>query len=375
MKTYTSLFVCAWMILSVVQSFATIRTVSNDPSHPAQYPSIQSALDAAVAGDTIYVHGSSFTYDDFTIRKRVALIGAGYNPINQFNQPTRVNNGSLFRDAGSSDASGSVITGFYFLGNFGIAGGSLPITNITFSRNRLDYIMSVYVGSTFCDQWLICNNIIKYLWGGGNGPTTPSSTNFTILNNIFTGNIANFSSSSIIVDHNLFLNSGNLSGMYYTVFSNNLFIRSSGDVFSQVIYCAFSNNLSSQSTIGAAGTYTPTNSFISTYLGAGGGANTGAGNFVGVDPLIQNISDLNNYSQFADYHLKAGSPGKNASTDGTDLGIYGGSYPFPSGGASGSGFETSPTPPIPQVTQVDIQNATIAPNGTLQVKVQAKVNN
>jgi len=32
-------------------------------------------------------------------------------------------------------------------------------------------------------------------------------------------------------------------------------------------------------------------------------------------------------------------------------------------------------PPIPQVISVNIQNATIAPNGTLNVKVQGKVNN
>jgi len=32
-----------------------------------------------------------------------------------------------------------------------------------------------------------------------------------------------------------------------------------------------------------------------------------------------------------DYHLKADSPGKNAGKDGTDIGIYGGSYPWKEG--------------------------------------------
>jgi hypothetical protein len=39
----------------------------------------------------------------------------------------------------------------------------------------------------------------------------------------------------------------------------------------------------------------------------------------------------NIYSYMQDYHLKSTSPGKNAGTDGMDVGIYGGSSPFKEG--------------------------------------------
>jgi hypothetical protein len=144
---------------------------------------------------------------------------------------------------------------------------------------------------------------------------------------------------------------------------------------SNTVLCSFNNNLSNQTTIGAASEYNPTNNFVTTYIGAGGGSNSGAGNQMGIDPLFENVTNNDTYNDTFNYRLKTGSPGKNAGTDGTDLGIYGGSYPFPSGGAIGSGFDTSPMPPIPQVTELNILNATVPVNGTLNVNVKATINN
>jgi hypothetical protein len=39
----------------------------------------------------------------------------------------------------------------------------------------------------------------------------------------------------------------------------------------------------------------------------------------------------NNFSYAHDYHLQPTCPGKNAGTDGTDIGIYGGSHPWKEG--------------------------------------------
>ncbi len=39
------------------------KTVSINPNIPAQYTDIQSALDAAVAGDTLFIHPASDRYD------------------------------------------------------------------------------------------------------------------------------------------------------------------------------------------------------------------------------------------------------------------------------------------------------------------------
>ena len=58
---------------------ATVRTVSNDPKAPAQYTSIDAAIQASSAGDTIMVYGSATIHNSVTVDREIVLIGAGYN--------------------------------------------------------------------------------------------------------------------------------------------------------------------------------------------------------------------------------------------------------------------------------------------------------
>lgn len=350
-------------ILATTASFAVIRTVSNDPSNPAQYNTVQAALNDANHGDTIYVNGSQFVYADFQINRRVVLIGAGYNVANQLNLGTSVGAINLFKDTGVNDASGTVIVGFSVGCRIALAGGSLPVNDIRIFRNALGG------GSCFpgfhiqgsSANWTIYNNIIRGI------SIDAAATNILVQNNILTASIYGGNQSSIVIDHNIFHGGGNgLSGTRFATITNNIFVRTSGNCLDvNVQFNAFNNNLSILTTVGPNA---PTNSFL-------GGPNTGSGNFVGVDPLFENVADFNNYSPLNNYRLKSTSTVRNAGTDGTDLGIYGGAYPFPSGGAPGSGFDTSPLPPIPQVTSVNIQNSTLQPGSQLQVNVQAKINN
>ncbi len=188
-----------------------------------------------------------------------------------------------------------------------------------------------------------------------------------------------FNSNTVIIDHNIFFGANNFFRCFNIIVTNNIFTRATGTVFygatSGAVLCTFNNNLSNQTTIADPTTYTPATNFVNTYTGSGGGGNFGGGNIIGQEPLYATAPNLTEYSPSANYRLQASSPGKNAGTDGTDLGIYGGSYPFPRGGADGSGYDTSPMPPIPQVTELNIQNATVPVNGTLNVNVKATVNN
>ena len=45
-------------LLLATASSATVRTVSNAPSQPAQYNDLQTAINAASTGDTLYVLGT-----------------------------------------------------------------------------------------------------------------------------------------------------------------------------------------------------------------------------------------------------------------------------------------------------------------------------
>jgi hypothetical protein len=358
------------LVIVSLPCMATIRTVNNKGG--AQYISLQAALDAAVHGDTIYVHGSTLSYGDASVKKRVVLIGAGFKPINQQNLPSTISNLYLIRDNGTSDATASVICGFAISALYGSSGASgLTINNVRIFRNSIG---TVYAGGNGISNegWLIYNNRFNTVYGSGNGGT---SKNIAIQNN-FARYVYNMSESSVLIDHNVFIGSGNFYNVYYATISNNIFIRTSGEVYGDnVNYCTFTNNITNLTTVAATNRYSPGTDFVGTYTGTGGGANTGANNIRGVDIQLENVTDLNNFSDVFNYRLKSSSPAKGAGSDGTDLGVYAPPYPFPSGGAPGSGFDTSPTPPVPQVLEVNIQNATINPNGTLTVKVKASINN
>ena len=61
------------------------------------------------------------------------------------------------------------------------------------------------------------------------------------------------------------------------------------------------------------------------------------------------------------FHLRPGCLGKNAGTDGTDLGIYGGSFPWKNGSL----------PPNPHIQTKNISSAT-DPIGNLNVNIKVK---
>jgi hypothetical protein len=76
-----------------------------------------------------------------------------------------------------------------------------------------------------------------------------------------------------------------------------------------------------------------------------------------------------NFNYSYDYHLDTGSPGIAAGTDGTDIGIYGGLYPFP--GGENVPWQTSAMPTLPQIYKMNVLNPTLPIDGTLQVKIEA----
>jgi hypothetical protein len=343
-------------------AWATVLTVSNNPDHPAQYTQVDPAIAASSPGDTIYVYGSLTPYSAFTITKKLVVIGAGYNSNNQFKLKTSVD----IIDIRSfiTNADGSVIMGFEITNV--LRSLSPAANNVTITRNRFLTFGISLEGSP--DGWKIYNNIIRGpIRGGSFSPTQITATNTAIQNNIIIDfQISGFAASSTLIDHNIFIRANNLNSVWNATITNNIFIRSTGNIMDNTVsYNSFSNNLSILSSISSV---SPTNSFASN-------ENTASGNLVNVDPQFENVTDLDEFNFNFNYRLRTGSPARNAGTNGTDLGIYAAPYPFPSGGAPGSGFDTSALPPIPQVTEMTIQNATVQPGAPLNVNVKARVNN
>src|SRR5690348_9734329 len=163
MKLLIMTFASLFLSYSVL---ATVRTVSNNPDRPAQFTQVDAAIAAAATGDTIYVHGSQFTYNDFSVTKRLVIIGAGYNSNNQFNLPTTVGLIYLNRDTGLQNSSGSVITGFLVTSQIR-NNGNPGVDNITVFRNKVNgtiFTSNPSAGGVYGNGWLIYNNLVYQVY-------------------------------------------------------------------------------------------------------------------------------------------------------------------------------------------------------------------
>jgi len=331
-KILLSLFVSA---SAAVTLNAKVLTVSNHAITAGKYTTVQEAIDAAAIGDTIYVHGSTTTYGNIKINKRLVLIGAGHN-----NKETQHNLNSSISGVDLAATNSSILSSGTIIKGFSISSISGTASNVILERNN---ISSITVGG---NNWIIKNNFI----------------NSTL-------NVNNY--SNIIISNNV-LNSVYYSDKPSVIITNNVLI---GGVFYSVSYATITNNVIIETRkdnfpYGSQSTY---NKNIAVYFDEVNFAtlppvgHTGIGNKNTVDN--QFVSDITGKSISADqarnydWHLLPTSLGFKYGTDGTDCGIYGGSYPMPN--------MTGATQ-LPQVIAMDIQNSVIPVGGTLNVELKAK---
>ena len=333
-------FTIAFLIFALA-SQATIYHVDKNQNRPSgYYGDLVTAINLASAGDTIYLYPASSDYGNITITKKVHLFGFGFDGTAGFG--SRIYN--LYLDtttSPSSNPSGSTFQGITF-------------DNIISNKSNINnigvygcYISSSYINiASGSSGWVIKNNLIKYYI------QVNYCSNILIANNIFMGSnsysIYYSTSSTVVVSNNLFFN---FSHFYYTnniSVNNNIFICSGTTNQSYMENNQFINNLSWRSTA------TP---YPLPPVG-----NTGTGNKSNVDPLFETGLSSGTFDYTKDYHLQSSSPGKNAGTDGTDIGPYGGTNPFIWGGAI----------TIPQITEMVIRNPVVNQGTNINVKVKAK---
>ena len=94
--------------------------------------------------------------------------------------------------------------------------------------------------------------------------------------------------------------------------------------------------------------------------------NTGTGNYQGIDPQFASAT-LSNTWQSTDDYTTSGAEVTNGGTDATDVGIFGGPYPF-----NGVNLQLL-TSAIPTIQSLNISTV-INPNQPLEVNVSAKSN-
>jgi hypothetical protein len=143
-------------------------------------------------------------------------------------------------------------------------------------------------------------------------------------------------------------NTINNGGCYTTSYiinatiQNNIFYRA--DPTQYTSGCAFNHNIS----------YNPSGTFTNL---------NGTGNFDNTNPQFVNFPSGGDYFNWThNYDLSPSSPGNNAGTDGTDIGIYGGTFPVNPYGETYN---------MPVIRQMNITNTNVPQNGNVNVKVRS----
>jgi len=347
------------MICSAAQ--ATSWTVSNDGGRPAQFTTIQAAVDAASPSDTILITGGS--YSGFTTVKNLVFYGesieAGDFPVTQITSQV-----GFFRLNSSLSASGSRVYGLRFNqgynidGSFsGYAAGQRVMSDIIFERCR-------FQGTTYWHWYDGLSDItMRNCYFAGTTIGANQAGNVGTLSNILITNCVfdncslrslSYSTTAqydydgnLVLRNNLFLNrtTDNFGGLSEIVLENNIFYKSEPTGLS---LSTFNNNL----------TYLCNNNTIPY------GDNLGSGNIEATDPEFINYPALGGaHSWSYDYGLEATSPAAGTGTNGTDIGLTGGNAPV---------NQLPIYAKIPGVTLLDIPVSSVPVGGTLQIQIEAE---
>jgi hypothetical protein len=346
-------------IVTSVTAFATIRTVSNNPSAIAQFNAIQAAVNVSSSGDTIYVHGSPTAYDIVTItNKRLVVIGPGFSPDKNIALTVSIPGFTINGSAGSSDfceLQGLIV--FNFVANQGV-------NNLRLIRNQFQGNFNLAHTTAATDFLMEGNHFLSQI--STNGSAT--FTNFLFQNNIFfgvvcctSGNISGFANSSnVVFNHNLFTSTPGTfqifnSNCRFLILTNNIFVNR--NPAANLSFSTFTNNITFNcGTVGDTAWIRNSNV-------------DGGGNIAAQDPQMADQATLNagNSNPLMNLTIAAG-PANNAGTDGKDMGLL-----FdPTGSLNWANSRNSR---LPRINKMNVVNPTIATGGTLTVTVEAKTSN
>jgi len=344
-KTYVLML----LIIATLTTKAAVLIVDNNTVNPAPakgvYNNLQTAIDKAQEGDTIYVVGSDNSYGDMNVNKEnLMLIGEG-SYTSGLIKNAKV--GSIYLAA-----NGIIIMGFNVASNCWVV--DLSINDILIERCQIAGtfgVKNIACAGCYhlCANWLIRNNVLndvklRHTWNN-------NGANWIFSNNIIQGQVTdddNTVLTNILFINNLFLDSNTgTSNVFSTcnsiILQNNIFYYKTPQGCDNSV---FIKNL----------TYKTANDSLPY------GTNLGSDNFINVNPKFVSFPSNVGFAYTYNYQLQTISPVHNSGIDGTDIGIFGG----PSPAAPGA------PPRIPRITNFTIPNAAIPLNGTLQINIDAK---
>jgi hypothetical protein len=293
------------------------------------------AYNAAMPGDTIYLSGGSFANPSL-MDKRLHIYGAGYHPTGAaVTNPTLLTGAFTLGD----NADNLMIQGVQFMAGIH-AGNNVPVTFISVKRSRID--------------------------GGINFPgtrATPSTNNAfvecVIIGDVNFNNVTNSSIVNSIVQNQI-------ANSHSNAFMNNILLGASWSgtwgniIFSNPFHNQISNNIVLTPANMAAVTSDGNqffNNLFETNAPHLGNSPTATGNFLNVPVANIFVSHTGStFSYASDFNLQ--TPSARLGNDGTQVGIFGGLFPFKPGG-------------IPQNPHISVRNIAphTAPDGKLNIQV------
>lgn len=345
----------AMLLFNVITLQAqTTYTVDNTPNSGAQFTDVQSAINAASDGDTIYVQQSATPYSGpngapINVDKQLTIVGRSHldNGYTTTTSQIVLTNGS----------SGAVLKGLYIAGGldtqFDPMISNAVISNILVQDCRLG---NIRIGSNNSQIAHTVNSVI--IRGSTTGGITLGqyARNVTIENNVVDGLSVDNASTLLFTNNIVYFNSSNTT----ITSSNNVVINITDNIF-------LSQNNSNQ--LNVAGNYQFNNclffnpntpSQVITIATNSFPVNNQRNSIFGQDPLFTNlIGGTNRF--LSDYKVLSGSPAISSGVNGGNIGFR-----------SNFIFKILGNPKgVPEVKITNYQS--IAPqNGTVTFNIEAR---
>jgi hypothetical protein len=342
---FSALFLLA-VITSNAQSLIAVNHAGGGSSF---FTRLDSALAHAGHGDYITLPGTTLmNIGDVIINKSVHIIGAGIHPDSTMATGITYLTGSITVVSGADNGS---LQGFYLNGTlrFGSSKANQTVSNYFVSRCNLGTVNLSHNGSdSTSSSFLFRENIVRGLINGGYSQAV-------FRNNIIEAQLNYFYGATFENNEFLWGNTKTID-LYVrnSTFANNNFKTGCFVNYGWSVAYSYNNNYYNNMFI-------QTMQFHTDYYGCTSNIYNGngfiSGNLQNISPSGVYTSQSGNYYDIHDdYHLVGSSPGKNAGTDGTDIGIYGGSEPFKDGSL----------PVNPHIQYKSVSGST-NPDGTLNI--------
>ncbi len=335
------------VLTALTATAQTIRIADNNVNAPTGvniFPTLQAAINAAVANDIVYITPSVTNYGDITVGKRITLKGVGFGVVEIAPRSSAVNTLTIINSSnGVDNVSGALLTGFSFnTVQFAIGTGGSTYDNITFDNVTGSYFNHTTASLPNTDNLTIRNSVIYGISIGASAMSNTkiyknaissatsisNTTNPLITNNLFFSQYPYYGNYSIYtancpgirIEHNIFSGTGvAFSNLVNALVVNNIFYGKTPDGAGAGTTLYFSGNTFSNNLVLSNYTWPPPAS--------NGTANSGVGNISGVGPLFTNAPVSSSYGSY-DYTLQAGSVCIGAASTGDNIGPSGGLYPW-----------------------------------------------